>query len=56
MTINAVLEQAFGARQVAGLRSAFHIESPEKPPKVDLDSVLTDLQFFSDVAVAQTSV
>ena len=56
MSINAVLEQAFGACQMTGLRSAFHVESAEKTPKVYFYGVLTNLQFFGNIAVAQTSV
>lgn len=50
------LEQAFGARQMAGLRAAFHVEPAEQAPQMHLDSMLADLQFFGNVAVAQASV
>jgi hypothetical protein len=50
------LKQAFGARQMAGLRAAFHVEPAEQAPQVNFDGVLTDLQLFGNVTVAQASV
>eukprot|EP00952_Eustigmatos_sp_NYUAD-ZCMA_P004478 19748-Eustigmatos_ZCMA.PRE.1 len=50
------VQQTRGARQVAGLRAALHVEPAEEAPQVHLDGVLADLQLLGDVAVGQAAV
>ena len=38
------------------MRAAFHIQATEQAPQVNLDSVLADLEFFGNIAGAQTLV
>ena len=45
-----------GARKVQGLCAAFHTETAKQSPQVNLDRVLADVEFCSDVAVGQTAV